>query len=163
MGESRHRHRALWKCPRCARRFANRNQTHTCGSHRLAAHFAGRDPVIRKTYERFVRAVRALGPVRILPQKTRIAFQVRMSFAQLTPRTRWIDGHVVLARPATSPIFRNVQTFSPRNHLHSFRLHSPDEVTRDLRRFLAEAYAVGCQEHLPERRRPTRPPRRNGL
>lgn len=138
----------LWTCPRCARKFANRNQTHTCGRHRLASHFAGRDPVVREIYERFAGAVRAIGPVKILPQKTRIAFQVRMSFAQLTPRARWVDGHVVLARPVHDPVFRSVQTFSPRNHVHTFRLTSPDDVTRDLRRFLVEAYAVGRQEHL---------------
>jgi hypothetical protein len=145
---TRQRRPALWKCPRCRRLFANRNQTHACGRHPLTAHFAGRDPIIRRIYERFASAVRAIGPVRILPQKTRIAFQVRMSFAQVTPRRRWVDGHVVLARRADDPVFRSVQTFSPRNHVHTFRLQAPDDVTRELRRFIAEAYAVGRQEHL---------------
>ena len=39
-----------------------------------------------------------IGPVRIVPEKTRIAFQVRMSFAQVTPKLKLLDGHVVLAR-----------------------------------------------------------------
>jgi hypothetical protein len=33
-----------------------------------------------------------------VPEKTRIAFQVRMSFAACTLRRRCVDGHVVLAR-----------------------------------------------------------------
>lgn len=41
-----------------------------------------------------VEHVRARGP-----EKTRIAFQVRMSFAAVVPKTRNLDGHLVLARP----------------------------------------------------------------
>src|SRR5687767_7744543 len=84
--------------------------------------------------------------------KTRIAFQVRMSFAQVTPRRRWLDGHVVLARRLEHPRFRSIQTFSPRNHLHTFRVNDLSEVDDELRGWLAEAYAVGAQRHLPSGR-----------
>jgi hypothetical protein len=84
----------------------------------------------------------------VIPEKTRIAFQVRMSFAQVTPRKRWLDGHVVLARRLPHPRFRRIDTISPRNHVHHFRLVSPVEVDSDFRAWLREAYAVGAQEHL---------------
>jgi len=86
--------------------------------------------------------------VRILPEKTRIAFQVRMSFAQVTPRQKWLDGHVVLARRLEHPRFRSIQTISPRNHVHFFRLTTVDDVDEEFSRWLAEAYAVGEQRHL---------------
>ena len=79
----RPRTRPLWQCPKCRRRFANRNQSHACGRHDLEHHFAGKSPEIRALFDQVVAAIRAIGPVRILPEKTRIAFQVRMSFAQL--------------------------------------------------------------------------------
>jgi len=139
---------ALWQCPECERRFANRNQSHACGRYDLEHHFAGKPPEVRALFDAVVAEVRALGPVAVLPEKTRIAFQVRMSFAQLTPRRRWIDGHVVLARRLESPRFRSVQTFSPRNHLHTFRLSSLADVDDELRAWLAEAYRVGEQRHL---------------
>jgi len=139
---------ALWQCPECERRFANRNQPHACGRHDLEHHFAGKPPELRALFDAFVAELRALGPVTVLPEKTRIAFQVRMSFAQLTPRRSWIDGHVVLARRLESPRFRSVQTFSPRNHLHAFRLESLADVDDELRAWLAEAYRVGEQRHL---------------
>jgi hypothetical protein len=88
----------LWHCPECGRVFANRNQSHACGRHTLAHHFRGKPAEIRALFDRVVAVVRAIGPVRILPEKTRIAFQVPMSFAQITPRRHWLDGHVVLAR-----------------------------------------------------------------
>ena len=139
---------SLWRCPKCDRAFANRNQTHTCGLHDIEHHFVGRDPIVREIYDVVVAAVRSLGPVIVLPEKTRIAFQVRMSFAQVTPRQRWLDGHVVLARRLEHPRFRKIETFSPRNHLHAFRLQKLTDVDRTFVSWLREAYAVGEQKHL---------------
>ena len=139
----------LWRCPDCRRVFANRNQSHSCAPpHRLADHFKGKDPKIRAIFDAVIAVIREIGPVRVLPEKTRIAFQVRMSFAQLTPKRAWVDGHVVLARRRPDARFRTIQTFSPRNHLHTFRLSSVDDVDDTVRSWLAEAYAVGEQKHL---------------
>lgn len=143
---------ALWRCPRCERVFANRNQTHTCGLHDLEHHFAGHAPIVRELYELVVAAIGELGPVIVLPEKTRIAFQVRMSFAQVTPRRGWLDGHVVLARRLEHPRFRKIETFSPRNHVHHFRLTRPQDIDETFREWLREAYAVGEQRHLRESR-----------
>jgi hypothetical protein len=144
----RRRRPPLWRCRTCGRAFANRNQSHACGRHTLAAHFRGKPPAIRALFDQVLAAVRAIGPVRVLPEKTRIAFQVRMSFAQITPKRGWLDGHVVLARRLDHPRFRSVQTFSPRNHLHTFRLAVPADIDDDFRAWLAEAYRVGDQQHL---------------
>ena len=139
--------RPLWRCGACGRAFANPNQSHACGTTRLEAHFEGRSPRVRTIFDDFRAMLESFGPVTVLPEKTRIAFQVRMSFAQLTVRRDWVLGHFVLARRAESPLFTKVESFSPRNHLHAFRLDAPGEVEA-LRDFAREAYAVGCQEHL---------------
>lgn len=138
----------LWSCPRCGRSFANRNQSHACGRHDLEHHFAGKPALIRELYDRFSAMVASLGPVRVLPEETRIAFQVRMSFAQVTPRRQWLDGHVVLARRREHPRFRRIDTISAHNHVHVFRISSLDEIDADVRSWLKEAYAVGEQKHL---------------
>lgn len=140
--------RPLWRCGACGRSFANPNQSHACGRHELAAHFAGRSPKVRAIYDAFLTMLQSCGPVTVLPEKTRIAFQVRMSFAQLTIRGDWVLGHFVLAsRIADEPFFSRIETFSPRNHLHAFRLDDPSDVER-LRPYAQAAYAVGRQEHL---------------
>ena len=71
-----------------------------------------------------------------------------MSFAALVPRRHWLDGHLVLARRVDSPRFAGIETFSPRNVLHRFRLSSPDEVDAEFAGWLIEAYDVGAQRHL---------------
>jgi hypothetical protein len=140
----------LWQCPKCKRNFANRNQSHFCGNHDLEHHFEGKAGEVREIYEAVLKAIKRCGQVTVLPEKTRIAFQVRMSFAQLTTRSKWVDGHVVLARRFEQPRFRKIETFSPRNHVHHFRLMSVADVDAEFESWLAEAYAVGEQKHLQE-------------
>lgn len=152
---------ALWICPKCSRGFANRNQSHSCSSGRLEDHFTGREPAVVATFKRLLAAAEKAGPVTVLPEKTRIAFQVRMSFAAFTLRKRWVDGHVVLARQLPSPRFTRIEIFSPRNVLHAFRFSAPEEVDAEVEEWLAEAYLVGEQRHLGGGRRSAHPDRGN--
>ena len=109
----------MWTCPRCGRCFANRNQPHACGPLDLDRHLAGRDPEV-----------------------------VAIFWRLLALRRRWVDGHVVLARRLDHPRFRRVEAFSPRNHLHQFRLERLEDVDEEVAAWLAEAYRVGEQRHL---------------
>lgn len=138
----------MWRCEKCGREFANRNQAHSCGRYALDDHFKGKPAAVRALFDEIVSTLQKIGHARILPEKTRIAFQVRMSFAQVTPRTNWLDGHVVLARRLEHPRFRSIHTISPRNHVHTFRLSSREDIDDDFRAWLAEAYMVGEQKHI---------------
>ena len=146
----------LWICPKCGRGFANRNQSHSCSNVQLKDHFVGREPQVVQTFHRLLAAATKSGPVTVLPEKTRIAFQVRMSFAAFTLKRRWIDGHVVLARKLDSSRFTRFEYFSPGNQLHAFRLLEPAEVDDEVEAWLAEAYLVGEQKHLSPARRSAR-------
>ena len=83
----------------------------------------------------------------ILAQKTRIAFHARMTFAVLIPRRRWLNGHLVLASSVDHPRFTRMTTYSPRNHVHEFRLDSAEDIDPTLERRIADAYEVGLQRH----------------
>jgi Domain of unknown function (DUF5655) len=138
----------MWKCPACGRRFANRNQSHACARHALREHLGGRSPQALAIYRQFVKKVKRCGPVAILPEKTRIAFQVRMSFAAISFRQDGLDGHVVLARRLENPRFTRIESISPHNHVHHFQLRSPGDLDAELQSWLREAYRVGQQLHL---------------
>lgn len=139
----------MWTCAVCGRAFANRNQSHACGPlGDLDRHFDGCGEQVRECFDAVLAAARRAGPLTVLPERTRIAFQVRMSFAAFQPRRRWLDGHVVLARELPSPRFRRIEVFSARNVLHAFRLRAHAEVDEEVAAWLAEAYRVGAQEHL---------------
>jgi len=140
----------LWTCRNCGRAFANRNQSHFCSDVSLESHFEGKPPKTRELFDAFIAAIRERGgPVKILPEKTRIAFQVRMSFAAVMARGGYLRGHLVLAERHDDPCFYKIETFSPRNHLHAFELREMSQLSDpQLGQYIAPAYAVGCQDHL---------------
>lgn len=138
----------LWQCPACGERFTTANQWHSCGKFDLKALFAHAEPHVLEIYQKFAEMVQAWGPVRIIPQKTRITFQVRMRFVSLYPRKSHLLGGFVFATRHEHPRFHKIESFSPRNHLHHFRLYSADELDADFAAWIAEAYAVGRQQHL---------------
>jgi len=78
----------------------------------LRQHLAGKSPLAIALFRRFAKLVKRCGPVRVVPEKTRIAFQVRMSFAAVSLRQDRIVGHVVLARRLEKPRFTKI-TFPP--------------------------------------------------
>jgi hypothetical protein len=141
--------RPLWACPNCGRTFANRNQTHTCSPLRdLEDHFRGKSVEVRATFDAIIDAVAQFGPATVLSEGTRIALHARMSFAAFMPRRHWLNGHLVLARRIDNPRFARIETFSPHNVLHAFRLSSPPEVDAEFISWLEGAYEVGMQRHL---------------
>ena len=103
---------------------------------------------MRELFEGLMRMIKKCGPVKVLPEKTRIAFQVRMSFIAVQVRRNYLIGHFVFARRVEHRRFTRVETFSPRNHLHAFRVDSLAELDDEFAAWIREAYAVGEQKHL---------------
>lgn len=138
----------LWRCPECGCGFANKNQSHSCSDVSLESHFDGKSAEVREMFDALAAMIKKCGPVKVLPEKTRIAFQVRMSFIAVQVRRIYLIGHFVFARRVENPRFTRVATFSPRNHLHAFRLESLSELDDQFAEWVREAYAVGEQKHL---------------
>ena len=141
----------LWRCPECNRSFANRNQSHSCSDVSLQSHFSGKSEDVRELFDALTAMIRKCGRVKVLPEKTRIAFQVRMTFIAVQVRRNYLIGHFVFARRVESPRFVRVETFSPRNHLHAFRLDILEDLDDEFAGWVREAYAVGEQKHLGEK------------
>jgi hypothetical protein len=141
----------LWRCADCGRQFANRNQSHSCSNVSLESHFAGKSAQVRELFDALAVMIKNCGPVKVLPEKTRIAFQVRMSFIAVQVRRNYLIGHFVFARRVEHPRFTRLETFSPRNHLHAFRVDDLTELDDEFTAWIREAYAVGEQKHLRQR------------
>ncbi len=138
----------LWTCPKCKRRFVNLNQTHSCGSYTVEQHLRGRSSNVVSLYEQFVALVKRCGPVTVVSAKTRIGFQVRMIFSTLSLSKSGLACHVVLSRRLENPRFTRIQSLSPRNHVHYFRIRSVEDLDDEVAGWLREAYEVGEQKHL---------------
>lgn len=71
-----------------------------------------------------------------------------MTFADVNLKKEWLDAYVILARWRSSPRFTRIQSISPRNHVHYFRIQTLKELDGEVLSWLREAYAVGQQKHL---------------
>jgi len=136
----------LWTCPKCGHQFVTRNMSHSCSNYPLEYHFAGKDPALRKLFDRYVEFVERCGPVTVYAQKSRITFQTRGRFTNVVVRKRWLECSLWLKRRVESPLFHRVDSFGPRDRVHYFRLSDESQLSDELEEFVREAYAVGCQE-----------------
>lgn len=137
----------LWRCPKCGHRFATKNLWHSCGRFRLADHFVGKDPALRRLFDRYVALLRRNGPVTVYAQKTRITCMVRVRFAGAVVRSRWLDATLWLKRRAEHPSLRRVEFLRPADYIHTFRLRSPADLDAGFAALVREAYAIGTQSH----------------
>jgi hypothetical protein len=139
----------LWVCSKCGRPFANRNQSHSCVRRTRTDFLKDKPDSAKALFDGFVRLVEECGPILMAPAKTRVGFQVKMIFASVNRLTdRALDAHVILARRFEHPRFRKIESLSPGNHVHHFRIHGPEDLDDEVRAWLREAYEVGCQKHL---------------
>lgn len=139
----------LWTCPECDRQFANLNQQHSCVRTSVEEFLSDKGPRARQLFAALVDAALSLGQVSLAPVKTRVGIQARMIFASINRLSEdRLDAHVVLARRVEHPRFHKVESFSPRNHVHYFRIERPSDVDAEVIAWLREAYVVGEQEHL---------------
>ncbi|HSL30816.1 MAG TPA: DUF5655 domain-containing protein [Anaerolineales bacterium] len=136
--------RSLWTCPDCGRTFVSVNRNHSCGRYSLEDHFAGKEPIVRVSYERLLETMEEFGPVGVFPVKTRIIFQAEVQFATAMPRKRWLDGYLWLRRQAAHPRIRKVEMGVFRDYGHVFRLTHPEDLDDELADLLQEAYMLGC-------------------
>lgn len=136
----------LWRCPDCGHEFVTAKLWHSCGNYDLEHHFAGKDPVVRKIYDRFADLVRQCGAVTIYPQKTRIVCMVRMRFASATTQKSAFRCQLILKRKKSShPCLTGVATYGSRTFGHQFKFTEPKQLDEAFAELLREAYAVGWQ------------------
>jgi hypothetical protein len=139
----------LWRCPRCGQTFVSRNLPHSCAVRELDAHFADAAPHVRATFDALLDALRSHGDVIVNATRTRITFQGRMRFAGVQqPRRSHLAARFLLTHPVRHARIRRVDYLPPYFFDHHLRLETPADVDATLRRWLAESWRIGQQEHV---------------
>jgi hypothetical protein len=125
---------------------------HSCGRYRIADHFKGKDPKVRKIFGRFRSLVERFGKVTVYAQKTRIVFQARARFAGVQTRKNRLEVGLWLKRRCEHPRLYKIEFYPPTDYVHRIRLADLSEIDAELAGFVKEAYAVGKQRMARERR-----------
>lgn len=138
----------LWRCPKCSERFVTANMWHSCGKFSLEALFSRSEPLVYELFKKFQRMAQACGPLRTIPQKTRVVFQARVRFAGCYPRKAYLICSVALPRRLESPRFVRIEEYTAHFVGHYFHISSETELDAEVQDWLRESYEVGLQQHL---------------
>jgi hypothetical protein len=146
--------RPLWQCPKCGERFISKNMWHSCGRYSLQKLFAHSEPQVFKLFTKYAHMIRSCGPVRMIPQKTRIVFQGRVRFAGAVPRKSYLLCAVALPRRYDHPRFLKIESYAPHFHEHRFRVTTANDLDAEVQKWIQESYTVGQQKHVVTKRSP---------
>lgn len=110
----------------------------------INSHFAGKDPVVRKTYDRLLKAIKLFGSSVEEPKKTSIHIVNRTALAGVATRKAHLILTIKSDRKLASPrIHKSEQASASRFH-HQIKLTSPADVDHELIGWLKAAYSLSA-------------------
>ena len=124
--------------------------SHSCGKFTFDALFAKSEPGVFELYKKFERMVLTIcadTPLTIIPQKSRVVFQIRTRFIRCMPRksSLWI-GFNFLQRHE-HPRFDRIDSYYPTAHGHEIRVASLEELDSDFEAWIKLAYEDELQKY----------------
>lgn len=131
--------KTLWSCPRCGKKFVNRNQVHPCGSYKIDDIFIGKPQPIRNLFDKFSRIVKSCGKSEMAIYNDRVTFLIRTRFAVAVPRNSWLEIALWLPRRIKSPGFYRVMTNRPDVHVHVLRIMELSQLDSQVVAWVKEA------------------------
>jgi hypothetical protein len=121
---------------------------HSCAKYSIDDLFVHSEPNVRKLYEKLIKIVKQVGPVIIIPQKTRIVFQVRVRFLGAMPRKQYLLVSIALSRKLKNPRFKKVIKYASNWYGHEIQITSENQFDAEFKNWIRESYRVGEQEYL---------------
>ncbi len=111
-------------------------------SQTVKGHFQGKTPGVAATYTAILEAAEALGPVKEEPKKTSIHLVRVSAFAGVAVQKSALVLTLKSDRDVASRRIRKREQASAKRWHLEVRLDRPEEVDKDIRRWLERAYAL---------------------
>lgn len=140
----------MWTCPKCGHQFYNKNQSHSCGSYTVDDFLKGKPTESVGLFNLFLAEYRQIGPFQLHPVKTRVALLTKMRFCSINKiGSNYIDIHLVLTAPFEHTLcFYKIDNLANRFFVHHARLYDAEDISAELKYYMAMAYGVGNRVHI---------------
>jgi hypothetical protein len=102
--------------------------------------FAGKDPSVRRTYDRILEVLRAVGEVREDAKKSSIHLVRATGSAGVHPRKSALVLNIRLDRPLQSDRLLKSERVSANRYHNELRLQAPEDVDAEIEAWLRAAY-----------------------
>lgn len=132
---------AVWTCPACKRTFGKANQGHMCAPAMTEDEYFATGPAFeRPIFDEVRDFLIGVDPdVRVEFVSVGVFFKKRTTFAELRPLTKWTNLSFKLPRRVEHPTMTKTIAVGPNRTYCVVRLKVPDDVSDDVRGWLAEA------------------------
>ncbi|MFN8444764.1 MAG: DUF5655 domain-containing protein [Caldilineaceae bacterium] len=107
-------------------------------------HFVGKEPIVRKIYDRLVQKMSVIGNVSEDPKKTSIHLNHHTALAGVATRKNYLLLNIKSARPLESPRFRKAEKLSASRYHQETKLEKPEDVDEELLLWLQAAYELSA-------------------
>jgi hypothetical protein len=140
----------MWTCPKCNHQFYNKNQSHSCGSYSVEDFLAGKPVKSIDLFNFFLAEYRKIGSFDLHPVKTRVALLTKMRFCSVNKiGIDHIDIHLVLTELFEHTLcFYKIDNLANRFFVHHARIYNNEDISDELRKYMAMAYEVGNRKHV---------------
>jgi hypothetical protein len=140
----------MWTCPKCKHEFFNKNQSHSCGGYTVDDFLKGKPQKSIELFNFFLAEYRKIGPFELHPVKTRVALLTKMRFCSINKvGADYIDIHLVLTQPfENADCFYKIDNLANRFFVSHARLYERNDITDELKKYMAMAYEVGNRAHV---------------
>ena len=132
----------FWKCSECNRKFAHKNQWHSCLKVSVDKHFEDKPVEIKQAFDKLIDEVRKFGPVRVDPVKTAINLTGVSHFAMIYPQKNALKMDFSLKREVKSERLEEFASVVSGRHMYYVRIQKKEDVDKELLGWLKEAYAI---------------------
>jgi len=108
----------------------------------LESHFNGKEPSVRKMYDRLLSALRKFGKVIEEPRKTSIHLVNVSAFAGVQTRETYILLNIKADHKIESPRIHQGEQISAKRFHHRVKISSVGEIDKELIGWLHDAYTM---------------------
>ena len=108
----------------------------------LDEYFSTGPPHERPIFEAVHQFVCTLGPIIVEPVSVGIFLKTTGSFIELRPMTKWVAMSLPLQRTVSHPLITRRPIEAGQRIYHFVNLRGPDDLTDDVKSWLAESYAL---------------------
>jgi hypothetical protein len=129
-----------WGCPRCKRLFKRKNQWHSCVQMDAGKHFIGRQPNVKKVFDKILSETKKFGPVNVSTVKNAIMLKSSGTFLAVKPKKEWLDMEFLLDEEINEFPVHKTFRISKNRVAHFMRLEKPAEVDKQLVNWIKRAY-----------------------
>ena len=139
----------IWTCDACGREFGKR-QSHVCApALSVDDYFGARPRVEREIFEAVRDHLDSLGPCIVEPVGIGILFKTKRTFAELRPKSQWVDLSFGLNYRLQHPrITRTTKTNTARTY-HGTRIRSAEDIDDVVRGWLTASYVEFASQPAP--------------